>query len=82
MPDYSRFNVVQKLSKFSLLDCGTGWVWTSIRKYDTVLAMMNHILSLVVEDDPDFRKVFKTDGYQRIVKLTGEEWEDEITADS
>jgi hypothetical protein len=72
MPDYSRFNVIQKQSRFSLLDTKTGWVWEGMRKYDTVLAMMNHILT-----HPDMED-FQSDEYRRLRKLEGHEWEREL----
>jgi hypothetical protein len=72
MPDYSRFNVIQKQSRFSLLDTKTGWCWEGMRKYDTVLAMMNHILT-----HPDMED-FQSDEYRRLRKLEGHEWEREL----
>lgn len=69
MPDYSRFNVLQRLNRFSLLDQQSGWVWEDIQSYSTVLRMMNILLELEWSDDE----------YKRLRKLEGPEWERELT---
>jgi hypothetical protein len=70
MPDYSRFHVSQTHGQFSLLDQSCGWVWKDIKKYKSVLAMMNFILENELQ--------FKDEEYKRLRRLDGNEWEAEL----
>lgn len=70
MTDYSRFHVFQANGWFSLLDERTGWVWSNIKEYKSVLAMMRHILDQNLQlHDPE---------YKRLRRLEGHEWEGEL----
>ena len=70
MSDYSRFYVTQSRGRFSLLDQQTGWVWSGIRQYSSVLTMMRFVL--------DHNLQLHDEQYKRIRRLEGAEWEEEL----
>lgn len=63
-----RFWVDQQNGRFTLLDEKTGWVWKGMRRYASVLALMNKLKPLEFSDEE----------YKRIRRLDGEEWEREV----